>query len=181
MSKIEDGPSRGRKRRPAGAPIVRRNTVRLPPDVARRVRLGHPWVYREAFGTRPVREESGAVLELVDGDGEFVGRGLFEPEGAIAVRVITRDPSRVVNAELSTARVRSAIELRRRFFDFDRNQSLRLINAEADGVPAIAIERYGEYLVSQVFSSSVTALLPAVYDALEQELAPKAIYEQRRY
>src|SRR5262249_24218433 len=74
MSKIEAGPARGRRRRPAGgAPIVRRNTVRLPPDVARRVRLGHPWVYREALGTRPLREEPGAVLELVDGDGEFVG------------------------------------------------------------------------------------------------------------
>ena len=48
-----DDSSRGRRRRPAaGAPIVRRNTVRLPHDVARRVRLGHPWVYREALGTR---------------------------------------------------------------------------------------------------------------------------------
>ncbi len=177
MSKIE-----GRRRRPAaGAPIVRRNTVRLPPDVARRVRLGHPWVYREALGTRPLREDAGAVLELVDADGEFVGRGLYEPEGAIAIRVVTRDPDRAVDAELCAARVKSALALRRAFFDFDRQQSLRLINAEADGLPAIAIERYGDYLVAQLFSPSIEALVPAVYDALEAELHPKAIYEQRRY
>jgi 23S rRNA (cytosine1962-C5)-methyltransferase len=181
MSKIEVGPSRGRRRRPPGAPIVRRNTVRLPQDVARRVRVGHPWVYREALGTRPLREEPGAVIELVDGDGEFVGRGLYEGDGAIAVRVITRDPDRAVDAELSAARVKSAIELRRRFFDFDKQQSLRLINAEADGLPAIVVERYADYLVAQIFSESVTGLLPAVYDALVKELAPKAIYEQRRY
>jgi len=169
------------KRRPMGAPIVRRSTVRLPTDVARRVRLGHPWVYREALGTRPLREDAGAVIELVDGDGEFVGRGLFEPEGAIAVRVITRDPARAVDAELCAARVRSAIELRRRFFDFDQQQSLRLINGEADGLPAIAVERYHEYLVVQLFSAAIEPLVPAIYDALEKELAPKAIYEQRRY
>ena len=168
-------------RRPIGAPIVRRSTVRLPPDVARRVRLGHPWVYREALGARPLREDAGAVLELVDSDGELVGRGLFEPEGAIAIRVITRDPDRAVDAALCAARVKSAVELRRRFFDFDRQQSLRVINAEADGLPAIAVERYGDYLVAQLFSQAIEALVPAIYDALEAELKPKAIYEQRRY
>jgi len=121
------------------------------------------------------------VLELVDGDGEFVGRGLYEAEGAIAVRVVTRDPDRAIDAELSAARVKGAIDLRRRFFDFDRQQSLRLINAEADGLPAIAVERYHDYLVAQIFSQSVEALMPSIYDALERELAPKAIYEQRRY
>jgi 23S rRNA (cytosine1962-C5)-methyltransferase len=181
MSKTEAGPPRGRRRPPPGAPIVRRSTVRLPPDVARRVRLGHPWVYREALGARPLREEIGAVLELVDADGEFVGRGLYEPEGAIAIRVITRDPDRAVDAELCALRVKRAVELRRSFFDFDRQQSLRLINSESDGLPAIVVERYGDYLVAQLFSQSMEALVPAVYDALEAELKPKAIYEQRRY
>jgi 23S rRNA (cytosine1962-C5)-methyltransferase len=173
--------SRGRRRRPAGAPIVRRNTVRLPHDVARRVAIGHPWVYREALGTRALRDEAGASIDLVDPDGEFVGRGLYEPDGAIAVRVATRDPDRAIDAVLVTARVKAAIELRRRFFDFDAQQSVRLINGEADGLPAIVVERYGDYLVCQVFSAAVTALLPAVYDALVAALAPKAIYEQRRH
>jgi len=174
-------PPRGRRRRPAGAPIVRRNTVRLPPDVARRVRLGHPWVYREALGSRPLREDAGAVLELVDPDGEFVGRGLFEPEGAIAIRVVTRDPDRTIDAELIAARVEAAVALRRRFFDFDRFQSLRVVNGEGDGVPAVAIERYGDHVVAQLFSSAIAPLAPAVYDAIEKTLAPRAIYEQRRF
>ncbi|MCE9576236.1 MAG: class I SAM-dependent rRNA methyltransferase [Deltaproteobacteria bacterium] len=177
-----DDSTRGRRRRPdAGAPIVRRNTVRLPHDVARRVRLGHPWVYREALGTRALRDEAGAVIELVDPDGEFVGRGLYESDGAIAVRVVTRDPDRAIDAALVAARVQHAIALRKRLFDFDAVQSLRLINGEADGLPAIVVERYADYLVCQVFSSAVTALLPAVYDALVVALAPKAIYEQRRH
>ena len=58
-------------RRPVrGAPIVRKNTVRLPGDVAQRVRAGHPWVYREALGPRPIAPEPGTVIDLVDPDGE---------------------------------------------------------------------------------------------------------------
>src|SRR5688500_10658113 len=98
-------PPAGRRRKPPGAPIVRRNTVRLPGDVARRIRAGHPWVYREALGPRPAAFEPGAALDLVDPDGEPVGRGLYEPEGSIAVRVFTRDPRRPVDGALIADRV----------------------------------------------------------------------------
>src|SRR5881394_3645164 len=49
-----------------GLPIIRKNTVRLPPDVAHRVRAGHPWVYREALGPRPLIAEPGAVIDCID-------------------------------------------------------------------------------------------------------------------
>ena len=174
---------RGPRRKPAGAPIVRRNTVRLPGDVARRVRAGHPWVYREALGPRPLREEPGAVLDLVDLDGEPVGRGLYEPDGSIAVRVFTRDPRRPVDGALVAERVRAAVALRRRLCDWDAFEHLRLVNAEGDGLPGVVVERYGAYLVVQLYASSIVdaGLRDALHDALVAEVAPKAIYEQRRY
>jgi 23S rRNA (cytosine1962-C5)-methyltransferase len=182
----DDGPSRrgGRPaRRPRSeAPIVRRGTLKLSHEVSRRVRLGHPWVYREALDTRrSFREEPGAVVELVDWDGEFVGRGIFDGETAIAVRVMTRDRRRAIDSALVADRVRSAVALRQRFFDFEREQVLRLVNAENDGLPAIAVDRYGDYLVVQLYSSAVTGLAEALYDALEQQLSPKAIYLQQRF
>ncbi len=170
----------GPRRKPP-APIVRRNTIRLPGDVARRVQAGHPWIYREALG--PGRHEPGAVMDLVDGDGQPVGRGLYEPEGAIAVRVFTRDARRAIDGALIAARVKSAVELRRKLFAWDALEHLRLINGEGDGLPGVAVERYGEYLVVQLFSPSLidARLHDALLDALLAEVKPKAIYEQRRY
>lgn len=170
------------RRRNLGAPIVRRNTVRVPFDVARHLRAGHPWVYREAIG-RPVREEAGTVLDVVDADGELVGRGLCEGEGAIAVRLWVHE-DRPVDAALVAVRVKGAIAMRRRFLDLEALGNVRLVNGESDGLPAIAVERYGDYLVVQLFSPALAqapALYTALYDALEQELAPKGIYEQRRH
>jgi 23S rRNA (cytosine1962-C5)-methyltransferase len=174
---------RGPRRKPAGAPIVRRHTVRLGAEVARRVRAGHPWIYREALGPRPLREEPGTVMDLVDPEGEPVGRGLYEPEGAIAVRVWTRDGRRAVDAALVAERVRSAIALRRRLCDWDALEHLRLVNGEGDGLPGIVVERYGDHLVVQLFSAAPgdAGLRDALLDALVAELAPRAIYEQRRY
>ena len=162
---------------------MRKNTIRVPMDVARHLRAGHPWVYREAIGTRPLRDEPGAVVDVVDVDGELIGRGLHEGDGAIAVRLWTHD-DRALDAHLVAARVKRAVALRRRFCDFAKLGCLRLINGESDGMPAIVVERYGDYLVTQLFSPAIAVaagVRDALYDSLMAELAPKAIYEQRRH
>jgi 23S rRNA (cytosine1962-C5)-methyltransferase len=174
-------PRRPTRRPDRGLPIIRKNTVRLPPDVAHRIRAGHPWVYREALGPRALVAEPGAVIDCVDEDGEFVGRALYDGDSAIALRVFVRKPDIAIDRRLIGERVRAAIALRRRLVEFDRLGSLRLVNAESDGLPGIVVERYADYLVTQLFTGAVSGLRDDLYDALEAELSPKAIYEQRRF
>ena len=179
MAGKRGGEKRGR--RPTG-PIVRRGTLRVSDDVARKVRLGHPWIYREAIDRRRVEHErAGNMIELVNSSGEFVARGLFDGDTAISVRVFTRQPGQEFSADLIARRVRAAVAHRKRFFDFDVNQCLRIINAESDGLPAVVVERYGDYLVVQLYSTLTTRFTRELYDALEAELSPAAIYEQRRF
>ena len=170
-------------RRPTrrGLPIVRKNTVRLSAEVAQRIRAGHPWVYREALGPRPMTPEPGTSIDLIDPEGEFVGRGLYDADSVLAVRVFVRRPDVAIDAELVSARVRGAIGLRQRLLDQSRLGAVRLVNGESDGLPGIAVDRYNEYLVVQLFTAAVANLRTALYDALEAELKPIAIYEQRRY
>ena len=169
-------------RRPArGLPIVRKNTVRLPGDVAHRIRAGHPWVYREAIGPRPLVADPGTAIDCVDEDGEFVGRGIYDGDSAIALRIFVRSPDVVIDGKLIRDRVRAAIALRKRFIDFDKLQSCRILNAESDGLPGIVVERYADYLVVQLYTAAVMGLRGELYDALDAELSPKAIYEQRRF
>jgi 23S rRNA (cytosine1962-C5)-methyltransferase len=77
--------------------------------------------------------------------------------------------------------VRAAIALRRKLIDLARLESMRLINAESDGLPGIVVERYADYLVVQLFTGAVLGLRDDLYSALEAELGCKAIYEQRRF
>jgi len=169
---------RGR-RAPVGA-HVRKNTVRLPADIAHRVRAGHPWVYREVLGPRPLAPEPGTQIDLIDPEGEFVGRGLYDADSIIALRVFARNPDVQIDGELVRERVRAAIALRGKVTSSALG-CVRLVNAEADGLPGIVVDRYGDYLVVQLFTGAVANLRDELYDALVAELAPKAIYEQRRY
>ena len=103
-------PPRPARRRGAmpmrGEPRVRRGTVRVPADVATRIRSGHPYLFRDALGGRPLQQSAGDLVELVDPAGEFVAKGIFDPTGAIAVRVVSRNPEGVFDAETIARRVR---------------------------------------------------------------------------
>src|SRR4051794_38735520 len=96
---------------------VRNNTVRLPGDIAQRIRAGHPWVYREALGPRALAAEPGTSIDIVGEEGEFVGRGLYDADSVIALRVFVRSPDLAIDGELVKVRVRAAIALRRRVVD----------------------------------------------------------------
>src|SRR6185437_929839 len=150
-----------RSPRRSPGPQVRKNTVRLAGDVAARVRAGHPWVYREALGPRPLAPEPGTSIDLVDPDGEFVGRALYDPDAALALRVFTRNPDVAIDGDLVRDRVRAAIALRRRIVDLDHLDCVRMVNAESDGLPAMVVDRYGDYLVVQLFSVAVAQLREA--------------------
>lgn len=168
-----------RTRRPSG-PVVRKGTIRLHHDVARRIRAGHPWVFREAIGRTP-KGRPGDPVDLVDWDGEFVGRGIADGDGPIAVRVVTRSRDERIGPDLFARRVQAAVDLRRRCFDFVRVDALRLVNDDSDDLPGMVVERYGDYLVAYLFSEAALRWREPVYDALERELAPRGIYEQRRF
>jgi 23S rRNA (cytosine1962-C5)-methyltransferase len=161
-------------------PRVRRGTVRVAPDVAARLRAGHPLVYREALGARPLRESAGEMLEVVDADGVFVARGLYDPEGVVALRVVTRDPHEIIDATALRHRVDAARRLRAQLVP-DDTDAYRVIHAEGDAIPGITVDRYGDYLVTHLFTASAEPLREWLYDALESIYKPKAIYEQKRY
>lgn len=172
-------PPRALRPLPARGPVVRSGTFRLPQDIAQLIWAGHPWVFRDALGDRPVRENTGDIVELVDPAGNFVGRGFYDSTATIAVRVFTRDAAEALGPGLITRRVRDAVSLRRRFVR-DTN-ALRLVNAESDGLPGITVDRYADYLVVQIATPAVLAVEEALLDALEAEVKPKAIYMQRRF
>ncbi len=166
---------------PSSVPRVRRGTVRVAGDVATRLRAGHPFVFREALGGRPLQEAPGEPIEIVDLDGEFIARALYDADSIVAARVISRDVNERIDAEAIRRRVAAAERLRRLLPVGDGTlTAYRVLHAEGDGVPGVSVDRYGDFLVAHIFTSAIETLLPHVYDALEAQYHPTAIYEQRR-
>lgn len=116
--------------------------LRLVKDIAARVRLGHPWIYADALA-RPSRQPpAGAAIDVVDRRGAFLARGFYDPDGPIAVRVLTRDRDEPLGRALVARRVARACALRRLAADRLQGDALRLLHGEADGVPGFVLDLY---------------------------------------
>lgn len=178
---LKSPPRRPRRPADSSAPRVRRGTVRVPADVATRLRAGHPYLFRDALGGRPLRENAGDLVELVDPTGEFVAKGLYDPLGHIAVRVVSRNPDGVFDRDTIHRRVESARRLREQLVGRDGTNAYRVVHTEGDGLPGVTVDKYDEHLVAHLYSSALEPLRDAIYDALQAVWKPRAIYEQKRY
>ncbi len=160
---------------------MRVGQYRVPGDVASRVHTGHPWVYREALGPRGIAEETGAVIDLIAGNREFVARGYVDREHAIAVRILSRDPKEELRPGKGAiaGRFARALELRRRLHP-SLPEAMRVFSGESEGLPGVTVDRYGDFVVVVWLSAGALAWRDELYDAITAALAPRGIYEQRR-
>ena len=161
--------------------LVRRGALRIPGDVAYRVRIGHPWIFRDALGGRPLREGAGEVVDIVDPAGGFVGRGLHDPNAPIAVRVVTRERDEAFDAAAIQRRVAAAAQLRAGRAELAGVDGLRLLSGDNEGLPGVTVDRYADFLVVHLVSAAWVPWCDALYDALEAVHHPMGIYEQRRF
>jgi 23S rRNA (cytosine1962-C5)-methyltransferase len=161
---------------------VRVGQYRIGADVAARVRAGHPWVFREALGGRGIVEPTGAVVDLISGNREFVARGYVDREHAIALRVLTRLPGErlVPGNGVIAARFERAVQLRWMLYGASRPEAMRVFSGESEGLPGVTIDRYGDFAVVQWLSAGALAWRDELLDAIAATLRPRGIYEQRR-
>jgi 23S rRNA (cytosine1962-C5)-methyltransferase len=164
---------------PRPQPERRRGVLRVRPEATVRLRAGHPWVFRDALGRREINEKMGQIVTLADPEGQHIGAGYFEPDGAVAVKMLTLDPDRKPGPDLYVQRANEALALRRRFIG-DETTAYRVINSEGDGLPGLTVDRYGDYLVAQLYSLAATDLAEAVYPVLQKQLGSRGVYEQKR-
>ena len=111
-------------------------------DLARALRQGHPWVYRDAL-VAPPRLLPGELVGIADRRGRRIAFGYFDPAGPIAVRVIdlrpVDDPQALVHK-----RLREALALRRARLDLTKTNAFRWVHGEADRLPGLHVDVYAD-------------------------------------
>lgn len=146
--------------------------VTLRPKHDRRVAAGHPWVFSNEIDGDVKAIPAGGVVDVVDAKGKFLGRGYGNPASLIAVRILSRRRREDVDHPAFFAqRFREALALREAVYPGRR--SLRLLFGEADGVPGLVVDRYGDVLSVQIGTLGIETRKDAVAEALEQVFAPR--------
>lgn len=149
-------------------------TVILRAGEDRRVRAGHPW----AFSNEILMDADakaipvGSLATLRAPGGEALALVTFNPHSLIAARVLSTNPEAQVDALFIGRRLTQAAALRNRLIGVPY---YRLIHAEADGLPGVIIDRFGDAFVVQVNTAGMDALTPVLLEALEAEFSPTTI------
>lgn len=134
---------------PQTRPADARPIVRLLPKVAAQpLRFGAPWVYVDqiVLDRRTRALLPGTIVELQDAEHHPLGAAAFNAKSKIALRLLDRDPAALIDRAWFTARLERALSLRETLFDAP---FYRLIHAEADGMPGVIIDRFGDAAVIQ--------------------------------
>ncbi len=150
--------------------------VKLARNMRHRVVGGHPWVYRTEVEDITGDFLPGDIVEVVDPKNNFIGRGFINPASQILVRILTRDRSEEINRDFFVRRISAAIDYRRRIV---RNtNAYRLIFAEADFLPALIVDKYGDCLSIQTLALGMDIHKDTIVSILEELVGPAGIYER---
>jgi 23S rRNA (cytosine1962-C5)-methyltransferase len=151
-----------------------RPTVELLPVPHKRVEAGHPWVYSNEIRMDQAARAlaPGTLVTLRRADGAALGVAMFNPHSLVAARLLDRDSGRTIGQRFFVHQIERALWLREKLFD---EPFYRLVHAEADGLPGLVVDRFGDVLVMQSNAAGIARLEPLVLKALSAVLHPRAI------
>lgn len=129
--------------------------VTLAKNLARVLRGGHPWVFRDALESPPALVD-GAQVELRDRDGKPLAVGFWDARSPIAVRVLGPGPFADVDAEVDE-RLKAALGRRLERLDRARTNAFRWVHGEADRLPGIHVDLYDDTAVVRFDGDGATA------------------------
>jgi 23S rRNA (cytosine1962-C5)-methyltransferase len=119
-------------------------------------RSTHPWIFQKMVEKPTVRPKPGSVVEIIDREGNFAGRGFYNGHSRIALRVLTADPDETIDEAFFARRIGEAVSLRRDLLNLDRvTDACRLIHSEGDGLSGLVVDRFANTLVIEYFSAGM--------------------------
>ena len=149
-------------------------TIRLREGRERSLRRWHPWIFDSAVAKGGA--DRGETVRVESAQGEFLAWAAFSPDSKIRARVWSFEESQRIDAAYLSTLVQRAVRARQRM-DI-QSDSLRLVHGEADGLPGLIVDRYGDTLVAQFLSAGVERFKAALTQALLAETGLSKLYER---
>jgi 23S rRNA (cytosine1962-C5)-methyltransferase len=148
-------------------------SVRL--KIARR--SSHPWIFQKMVEKPAQRLPPGSVVDVLDRDGQWVGRGFWNGHSRIALRVLTTDPAETIDAGFFVRRLNRAVALRRHWLGLDAvTDAYRLVHSEGDNLSGLVVDRFGSTLVLEFFAAGMYRFRSAIQEALAVHFPDSRFY-----
>lgn len=144
-------------------------------DARGRIRQGHPWIYDNQVVRVQGNPAPGAVVQVFDARKGPLGQAYYNPASKIRARLITKDLDEPIDVAFFERKIAAAWAYRKRM---GVPASCRVVFGEADGLPALVVDKFNDVLVVQVLALGMDVHRPAILEALQRVLQPRGIYER---
>ena len=147
------------------------NEVRVNRKAADRVESGHPWIFSSDVTDRD-GAQPGAAVRVADPRGRALGTAHYSSTSQIALRMLSRQVEEI-GRDFYLRRIQAAEAHRRRVVQ--GGDAYRVVHGEADLLPALVVDRYGDYLVMQTLDQGMDAAKDEIAACLTEIFHPKGI------
>jgi 23S rRNA (cytosine1962-C5)-methyltransferase len=140
-------------------------------------RSSHPWIFQKMIEKPTTRLPPGSVVDIVDRDGQWVGRGFYNGHSRISLRVLTSNPAEAIDDAFFARRLAQAVALRRDWLGLDAvSNAYRLVHSEGDGLSGLVVDRFGSTIVLEFFAAGMYRFRPAIESALASHYPDSRFY-----
>jgi 23S rRNA (cytosine1962-C5)-methyltransferase len=151
-------------------------TLVLRPGRDKSVRRHHPWIFSGSAARIEGTPSAGDTVLVTSAAGEAIGRAAYSPDSRLRARMWTFDPDGVVDDAFITERIVAAAGRRSGLASI--TDATRLVFSEADGVPGLIADRYGDSIVVQLGSAGAERWREVIADALMSLPDVRCVYER---
>ena len=153
-------------------PVIRLKTRKALPFFCQ-----HPWVYESAIMHVSRSPSVGDEVVVQAADGQFIARGLFNPNSKIRVRLYDWQEQGQLDPETWQKRIRAAISLRKKLFSGSPAwKACRLVFSESDRLSGLTVDRVDDWLIVQWTSAALVRFQDEILQILVEELSPRGIW-----
>jgi 23S rRNA (cytosine1962-C5)-methyltransferase len=138
----------------------------------------HPWIFSGAVAKVGGTPASGEAVRVLSSEGAVLGAGAYSPSSQIRVRMWTFDDKQPVDEAFVAGRIAQAVGARAVFMAEDATNAYRLVNAEADGLPGLIADRYGDWIVCQFTAAGAERWKKEIVAALQTYSPCRGVYER---
>jgi len=138
----------------------------------------HPWIYSGSITRADEGISPGDTVEVIDSNGKRIARGAYSPDSQIRVRIWTWNPDEHIDTGFFRSRLERAISFRSSLIGLRITNSYRVIYGEADGLPGLVVDRYGDVLVIQCTTCGAERWRETLVDLLVELLNIQNVYER---
>jgi 23S rRNA (cytosine1962-C5)-methyltransferase len=149
--------------------------VQLKRKIAARIANGHPWIFANEVEKVTGDPGAGSTVDVYFADGKYAGKGYFNAQSQIQVRLLTTEKSEEINEDFFLRKIRECWAYRQQL---GYTENCRLVFGEADGLPQLIIDKFNDHFVIQTLALGIDVWKPALVKALQTVFKPKGIYER---